>query len=134
DDIDLFAIAPNDGAVATSSRHEPLCLYDGATGKKQRLSVSAKARIVHLSFSPDGRTLVAISRKEEVAQLWETKSARLVRRLRLPGLALSDKQAALALSWDGKSLASVELDAAVRLWDAATGEPRLRLPGHVQAP
>lgn len=56
--------------------------------------------------------------------LWTVPGDKAARTLKAPGPVR-----ALALSPDGKTLASAGDDAAVQLWDAATGQPKNKLTG-----
>jgi WD40 repeat protein len=71
-----------------------------------------------VAFSPDGRTLVAGAGTEPPAEvhLWDPATGREKARLQGHSHALS----ALAISPDGKTLASVALDGTLRLWHVAS--------------
>jgi WD40 repeat protein len=127
------ALASGEGAIATYSYPDLLCLYDTSTGEKRRLPLKEKVDFLDLSFSPDGRTLLAMDRDAEVVQFWDVAKGRLLRQVRVPGLGWTDDQQELLLSGDGEKLATLE-EGVVRLWDARTGEPQLDLPGHVRPP
>jgi WD40 repeat protein len=134
ENCDWGNVAPGEGTVATFRKPNQLHLYDPGTGKKRRLPLKEKVNLLELSFSPDARTLLALDRAAEMVQFWDVAKGQLLRRLRLPGLSRTYDQAQLVLSQDGKTLASFEEYSVVRLWDAATGKPRHRFPGHVRAP
>jgi WD40 repeat protein len=129
-----FALAEGHGTIATYRPPDQLHLYDPDTGKKRRLPLKEKVSYLDLSFSPDGRTLLAVDREAEIVQFWDVAKGQLRRRLRVPGLARTHQNADLLLSGDGKTLASREEHSVVRVWDASTGQPRLRFPGHVRTP
>lgn len=128
------ALAPSDGTIATYSYPDQLYLYDTRTGQKRRLPLKEKVGFLDLSFSPDGRTLLAMDRRAEMVQFWDVAKGQLLRRLRVPDLADSHEHAQLLLSGDGKRLASHEEYRVVRIWDAGTGQPCLRMPGHFYPP
>jgi WD40 repeat protein len=130
---DINVILAPDNAVGASCRPGPLDLYDMNTGARRPLPVG-DSNHTRVSFSPDGRTLLAWDREAESVQLWDVAEGKLLRRLRLPGLRRSESGATLLLSPDGATLASSEVGQVVRLWDARTGRPRLRLRGHVFTP
>jgi len=121
----------SEGCVATYSHPDELYLYDTSTGEKRRLPMKEKVDFLDLSFSPDGLTLLAMDRRAELVQFWDVPKGLLHRRLRVHGLAWTDCYAELLLSGDGEKLASHEEHRVVRIWDARTGQPWLRLPGHV---
>jgi WD40 repeat protein len=128
------ALASDTGTIATYSYPDRLYLYDTLTGEKRRLPLPEKVNFLDLSFSPDGRTLLAKDRHAEVVQFWDASKGELLRRLQVPGLASAHEHAELLLSDDGKRLASYESHRVVRIWDAQTGRPQLPLPGHVHPP
>lgn len=128
------ALAPHDGTIATYTYPDQLYLYDTLTGAKRRLPLKEKVGYLDLSFSPDGRTLLAMDRRAEVVQFWDVVKGQLLRRLCVPGLAWTHEHAELLLSSDGERLASYEEHRVVRVWDARTGRPQFRLPGHVPPP
>jgi WD40 repeat protein len=128
------ALAPGDGTVATYTHPDQLYLHDTTTGKKRRLPLKEKVRFLDLSFSPDGHTLLAMHRPSETVQFWDAAKGQLLRRVRVPGLVWTDEHDGLLLSSDGQTLAGHEEGRVVRIWDARTGRPRLRLPGHVRPP
>src|SRR5262249_33085492 len=123
-----------DGTVATFQDPDDLRLHDAVIGKSRRLPLKEKGGFFDLSFSPDGRLLLAMDRAAEVVLFWDVRQGRLLRRLAVPGLARIAETASLLLSGDGETLASRELWRAVRTWDARTGKPRMNFPGHVAVP
>jgi WD40 repeat protein len=131
---DRVALASGNGTIATYSHPDRLYLYDTATGEKQRFPLKEEVHSLDLTFSPDGGTLVAADRESEMVQFWDVAKGRLLRRLRVPGLARTSQQAELLLSGDGERLASYEEENVVRIWDARTGQPRQSLPSHVRPP
>jgi WD40 repeat protein len=128
------ALAAGEGTVATYSHPDQLYLYDTSTGAKRRLPLKEQVNYLDLSFSPDGRTLLAMDRYAEEVQFWDVAKGELLRQLRVPGLVWTHEHAGLFLSWDGKLLASHEMRCVVRIWDARTGQPRLPLPAPVCGP
>jgi WD40 repeat protein len=130
--FDIGVLLAPDNAVGASCRLGQLDLYDMTTGARRPLPGWDKDHS-DLSFSPDGRVLLACDYWAETVQLWDVAKGQLLRRLRLPGLRRVE-HTPLLLSPDGTTLASAEVRRVVRLWDARTGQPRMRLPGHVSTP
>lgn len=128
------AVAPREGTVATYSYEDQLYLHDTSTGEKRCLPLKETDAILDLSFSPDGRTLLVMNRRAEVVEFWDTARGQLQRRLHVSGLAPMNEDAELLLSEDGQRLASHEEHCVVSMWDAGTGRPCLRLPGHTCPP
>jgi WD40 repeat protein len=134
-DFGRVAIAANDGTLATEHDSKQLVLHYPTGGKKELLPLEEELTNPDLSFSPDGRTLVARYRRAETVVFWDTGSGKRVRELHLPGLAgTGESNAGLLLSGDGKTLASIEGYWVVRVWDARTGRPRQRYPAHDRSP
>lgn len=128
------ALAPNDGTIATYRYPDQLYLYDSSTGERRRLPLKDKVDFLDLSFSPEGRTLLAMDRRAEVVQIWDVLKGQLLRRLSVSGVSRTDERAELLLSANREWLASYEERRVVRIWDARTGRPQLRLPVHVSPP
>lgn len=140
-DCGSVALAPHGGTIATYTHPDQLHLYDTLSGAKRRLPLKNKVEFLHLSFSPDGRTLLAMDRSAEVVQFWDVAKGHLLRRLSVRGLASTDGHAELLLSANGEWLASYDeyhedrfSEAVVRIWDARTGQPQMRLPRHISPP
>lgn len=78
-------------------------------------------------FSPDGRTLASGTGGpgDQTISLWEAETGKEIRALKHPGWIWS-----LAISPDGKILASAGGDHAVLLWDTGTGHKLRTLVGH----
>jgi WD40 repeat protein len=139
-DCGRVALASDGGTIATYSYPDRLYLYHSLTGEKRRLPLKDKVDYLDLSFSPDGRTLLAWDRSSEVLQFWDTEKGRLLRRLHVPGISKTCEHAGLLLSTNGEWLASFELGgggkfgALVYVWDARTGQLQNILPGQISAP
>ena len=73
-------------------------------------------------YSPDGKTLA--STDEGGILLWDLKTGKEPTRLQV--LLLHS----LALSPDGKSLATGDQDGTIKLWDVQTGRERAAIKGH----
>jgi WD40 repeat protein len=142
-----FALSPGGDTVATFTSLDELLLYDLAADRKRRLLPGKGLKpldTTELTFSLDGRTLLALNRDDKTVEFWDVPKARWLRRLHLPGfpLAATGEQIALGygdrgsllLSEDGKTLIMSELSSRIRLWDAVTGRPRMAVDSPVVAP
>jgi RNA polymerase sigma factor (sigma-70 family) len=124
------AISPDGRVLATggrtSAKADPVVLWDLHSGERLR-SLSAKMyQVFRLAFSPDGKTLAAVScgnpsfappgsSRPEIVRLWEVGTGQLHELAGHTGGATS-----LAFSPDGKVLATGGHDGTMILWDSAT--------------
>ena len=91
----------------------------GIPSGKLKLEFAVGARVNALAISPD-RTLLAITRQEIPAQLWDLSLGRLV--TNLP--AKFGGSLAVAFSPDGQRLVSADADTEIRIYEAQTGALR----------
>jgi WD40 repeat protein len=99
--------------------------------------------IRHVAFAQDGRTLVTAG-NDGTARVWVTSTGKELAVVR-PGAAESrggmegglappdgpaNAVTCVALTPDGRTLATGSQDRAIRLWDVATGHERAALRGH----
>ena len=91
-------------------------LRDVPTGREPATIRTAREFILAIGFAPDGRTLIAAMR-DGIVQLWDVAAGREAARRRIhPG------SHRVALSADGRFVASGDTDAMLRVWDL-TPEP-----------
>lgn len=120
----------------TGQRHSVVTLWHVSTGKQLgRQQTPANFNLAALAFSPDSRTLAAVSLSNAGNPsdgnnifLWETAGGK--ERGRFKGGALAINQAALAFTRDGRALAVGGTDNIIRLWSVRTGKELGQLPGH----
>jgi WD40 repeat protein len=131
--VTRIVLAPDGRSLAVRKADE-LTLWDVATGERRLLFSQEKDYVAYeLSFSPDGKTMLAADARGQAMHLWDVGTGKRLRKILLPGL--TDENQAVSLSPDGKTLAAPATHASVlRLWDAATGMPRLAFPGHTLPP
>ena len=142
-----IAYSPDGNRLATSSHDKTVKVWDAETGQ-ELLTLSRAGHgdgivgrlytgILDVAFSPDGTRLATASDTDPAADLPETAEpdARaamwdlatgqeifsVVNPVRIWGLAF-DKE--------GERFATGAFDGVLRVWDAATGEKLLELPGH----
>src|SRR5947209_2471129 len=78
---------------------------------------------IHISFSPDGKTLASGGAIDGNAGLWDARTGRLLALLGGHTMPVN-----LLFSPDGQIVATVGGGNKVRLWDARTGRLRASLP------
>ena len=114
-----YAFSPDGRLLSTLREGEALTVFDAETGA-ERSVVPATGDRPPL-FAPDGRSLLVPDGVTPVG-VWDLTRAPPVQRARLAGSGA--ELLALTLSRDGALVASARADdAAVRLWDLATGAP-----------
>jgi WD40 repeat protein len=102
-----------DGALlAASGPRETVALWEMA--RRRRLaSLDAHAKYQALRLSPDSRTLAVLDQSTGSAELWDTRSARRLTRLRWPASGMSS----IAFSPDGRLLYLGSWGDGVKIWD-----------------
>jgi WD40 repeat protein len=109
----------NDGKMlAWLTQDNDLCVSDAGTGKLlQRWPGPAGYRTPQVAFFPDSRTIAFGSPKYTYVPVYDIRTGKEVRRFAGHNGFVS----CMALSADGRILASGARDDTLRLWDAATG-------------
>jgi WD40 repeat protein/class 3 adenylate cyclase/tRNA A-37 threonylcarbamoyl transferase component Bud32 len=111
-----LGLSPDGGRLAVADLHGNLRLLDLKTGGV-RQSPSLGGSPLHLSFSPDGKTLaVGLGERTE---LRDGRSLRVVARLQ-GNAARGGEGARVRFSPDGRLLAVAAFDGYTQLWDVAT--------------
>jgi RNA polymerase sigma factor (sigma-70 family) len=115
EDFGALAFAP-DGKMLALSTNARILLCDPETGKELGQLHANMVQPTQLTFTRDGKEIVAASQLDCLARVWDVRQKRLVRTLG-PG----PRGGALSLSPNGKLLAGGNSDRLVQLWDIATG-------------
>lgn len=124
-----IGVSPDAKAVAASSMHGEISVWSLTNYGYSRIregSGEIDDAIYCLSFSPDGRLLVAGHRSGRILR-WRVPGYESLE----PLVGHEDIVMSLVFSRDRRYLASGAFDASVRLWDASTGDhlDTLRAPG-----
>jgi WD40 repeat protein len=142
--IASLALAPHGKTVAAGSTSGTVSCWQVATGKKlhqfqahpDRLDSDGEPYTFAVSvlvFSPDGKLLATGMDENETVRIFDAATGTRQRQLAVPLSAAKDncshKQATLAFSPDGKTLAVGSGHKMVRFWEVASGKVRHQLHG-----
>jgi RNA polymerase sigma factor (sigma-70 family) len=119
------AYAPGGKVLASGCSDGSVRLWDPKTGKEIRRFIGRPEQpnsynfVESIAFSPDGKTLAAgYGNGESMVRLWDMATGKELRKFDgHQGFGVH----AIALSADGKLLASGSEDGTIGIWDAATG-------------
>jgi WD40 repeat protein len=117
-----LAVSPDGRFVAVGSKGGTIRLWKWGQWDGPTDLATGTGWILALAFSPDGETLASGWLEEPdkgTIRLYTTASGKLTHTLPAHGAAVN----MLAVSRDGKRLASVGRDNKLRVWDLATGKP-----------
>jgi WD40 repeat protein len=119
-------VAPGGRVVASADARGEVRLRDVGTGRVMN-SAYVGARLTQLTFSADGRHLLAAGR-DGVARLWRVDGGKLqaLHELRGHRGAIT----AAAFSPDGRRIVTAGDDHTARIWNVASGKPENKLVGH----
>jgi WD40 repeat protein len=122
-----LAFSPDSRRVLVAGRDLKIRAWDLETGRMEKEYVGHSLEISGLAFHPDGGVF-ASSSGDNTIRVWDVDSGAELRQMKVPGVWMQT----VAFSADGKLLVSGEGAplAALRVWDAATGEPVHRLEAH----
>jgi WD40 repeat protein len=115
------AFSPDSKRLASGGENKAVCLHDPAGGGSRKLA--APAAVNDLAFSPDGRTLAAVTDAPESAvRLWDVEGG-----AETTWTGHTGSVRGLAFSPTEPLLATCAEDGTVRLWDRTGGEPHARV-------
>ena len=121
-----FAAQPNVIAVA---RYREVELRDAESGAVRHTLAGIRGNVNSVAFSTDGQWVAAAGGKPGLqgeARIWHVADGTLARKFE----GHFDALYSVALSPDGKLLATGSYDQKIKLWDTATGEEVRTLTGH----
>jgi WD40 repeat protein/transcriptional regulator with XRE-family HTH domain len=110
--------------LASGSEDHRIRLWDMATEQCYRTFVGHRGRVVSLSYSPDGQTLLSGS-WDGTAKLWDTQTGHCLETFHGHTLLIW----AVAYGADGQTLATGSDDGTIRVWDL-NGQCRQVLTDH----
>jgi WD40 repeat protein len=131
-----LAFSPDSATLFSGSRHlvnadNTVGRWDVATGNEimsGRVDISRSW--AGYALSPDGKTIAALGEIDRVVQMFDAQTCEA----RIPDVGHRREVWDLAFSPDGRSLAAGSVENMARIWDLATGKPRMPpFKGHTWA-
>ncbi len=119
------AFSPDDKMIASGGVDKTVRLIDRETGATVKTFEGMEAPVTTVVFSPDGKTVYSAG---DFARQWDIATGKELHRFGSP--TARGNTLALALSADGRRLATAGEDKIIRLWDTATGKELHRFEGH----
>jgi WD40 repeat protein/serine/threonine protein kinase len=119
--VRAVAWSPGGGRVASAGTDNTVRLWEPFR-PQDNLPITGRAP---LSWSPDGKRLIANARGYGAVGLFDSRSAALERELRFEG-----EHSAFSLDWspEGKRVVTGHHDGSIRLWDALSGRQLWHAP------
>jgi RNA polymerase sigma factor (sigma-70 family) len=128
DSVQTLSFSPDGRALASGSAESAVRLWDVASGKSLCPTAGHRERVTSVAYSPDGGTIIT-GAWDCTVRLWDAASgkerATLAVGTREEGARSQDRVATvshLTLAPDGKLLAVVRGDEAVRFWELPSGK------------
>jgi WD40 repeat protein len=133
--VTCVAISPDGRTLASASDDKTVKLWDVASRREVATLRGHRGRVLSVAFSPDG-TLLATGSGDTTIKLWDVRTWREAGTPKAWGWSPStlmghtEQIQALAISPDGKILASGSWDKTIKLWDVAARREVASLRGH----
>lgn len=121
--VTTLAFSSDEQTIASGCFDGTLRLWDVRAGKEIRSLKQNRTVPNSVTFTPDDKAVIAVCNTE--LRVWETATGKeIVSRPLAPGRPV------LALSPDGKTLATVDVQMVIRLWDTQTWQEKAAIKGH----
>jgi WD40 repeat protein len=104
----------------SGSQDGRVVLWDLSSGRKVREFAGSKFGIGSLTFSPDGKQVLAGLNWNATAILWDCASANIIHTFRSPDDGVGSQTGAVAFSEDGTQIATGQQCGPIRIWECGT--------------
>ncbi len=121
--LTTLAFSSDEQTLASGSFDETVRLWDVRTGKESRSLKQSRSVPNSVTFTPDDKAVIAVCNSELKA--WETATGK-----EIASRSIAPGRPVLALSPDGKTLATVDVQPVIRLWDTQTWAEKAAIKGH----
>lgn len=110
--------SPDGLSIATLSEDNSARLWRANTGREWKAVFFDKILAPSVAFAPDGHIFVVTYGKEDVAEVWDIRSEKLIASLK----GHTGWIATAEISPDGRHVVTTSFDKTARLWDAVSGK------------
>ncbi len=122
-----LAFSPDGETLASGSRDTTIRLWDTETTHHKVTLTGHGGRVTTVVFSSDGKTIASGAtythwNSDSSIRLWDAKTGKHLRTIESPTLVRK-----LAFSPDNETLASININNAIRIWNINTGELKVDL-------
>jgi len=135
--VSCVAFLAGGDRILSASYDTTVKVWDSRTGGLIH-TLEGTEEVYRVACTPDGRRIVS-GEGEDLVKIWDGETGLLLQTLYhrttdgKKDPAEKDEQdaiSALAVSGDGKWIASGNCDTTIMVWDAESGQPRLTIPAH----
>ena len=117
DEVTAALFSPDGDLIATASIDKTIKLWDAKTGEELNTLRGHQDGITTMAFSPDGSRLYTGSDGDGFAIAWNVSTGELL--FKFSGQSNAFGVDGIAISPDGKQVATGEFDTTVRIWDTS---------------